>query len=69
MDGFYVAFVAVGVGLFWLSIRRRDSLPGSLLAGWVFLGVSLAIAPVAFAALGCLARTIRICPLPFSSRS
>lgn len=46
MDGFYLAFVAVGAGLFWLSSRRRQHFSGALLAAWLLLGTSLASAVV-----------------------
>ncbi len=56
MDGFYLAFVAVGVGLFWLSARCKRAATGTLLAGWVLLGASLCCAG-ALSAITMLART------------
>jgi hypothetical protein len=56
MDGFYLAFVAVGMGLFWLSVRRKQAASGALLAGWVLLGAALCCGGAYFAALS-LARS------------
>ena len=41
MDGFYLAFVAVGVGLALVSIRCQGRIPGVTMAGWVLLGLAM----------------------------
>jgi uncharacterized membrane protein len=49
MDGFYLAFVAVGTGLFWQSTReRRPESAAALMTGWFALGGSMASAILLF---------------------